>query len=180
MQPSHFRPACRGPIIFSAGPREAPKPGAAGGSRLAPPRSCAAASSPVPALIQLATAGCSATRLTGRLRGSRRRGATGSGCGPAARDDTRAPARPRRCSVGPRFCFGKPPGKRCDARGPSINRPIVAPPIPRTEGELPRNAVRDNKHGDDQRTDVKSPSACALISFGQKCDGCIFGRDGRI
>jgi hypothetical protein len=36
--------------IFSAGPREAPKPGAAGGSRLAPPRSCAAASSPVPAL----------------------------------------------------------------------------------------------------------------------------------
>ena len=26
MRPSHFRPACLGPIIFSAGPREAPKP----------------------------------------------------------------------------------------------------------------------------------------------------------
>ena len=30
--------------------------------------------------------------------------------------------------------------------------------------------------GDDQLADVKSPGACAL--FGQKCDGCIFGRDG--
>src|SRR5215469_17256544 len=53
-----------------------------------------------------------------------------------SRTTTRGHPLARRCSIGPRFCFGKPPGKRCDARGPSINRPIVAPPIPRTEGEL--------------------------------------------
>ena len=100
--------------------------------------------------------------LTGRLRGYRRGGATGSGCGPAARNDARAAARPRRQHWPSFFASEKPSGKRCDARGPSRNRPTVAPPMPRTEGKLPRNAVRD-KRWRRSACGCKITSACALF-----------------
>ena len=114
-------------------------------------------------LIQLA-AGRSATNVDWSITWlpARRRDGFGlRSCRARRRARTRLP---RRCSIGPRFLLRKKPSaKRCDARGPSRNRPTVAPPIPRTEGKLTRN-VFEISDGDDQLVDVKSPSACALFS----------------
>ena len=99
-------------------------------------------------LIQLA-AGRSATNVDGSITWLPARRRDGFGLRSCR---ARRPARTRlarRCSIGPRFLL-RTPRKRCDARGPSRNSPTVAPPIPRTEGKLPRNAVGDNKSGDDQ------------------------------
>jgi hypothetical protein len=146
MQPSHFRPAGLGPIFFSAGPREAAKPGAAGGSRLAAPRSCAAASSPVPALDPAGDGrplGYHVDWSITWLPARRRDGFGLRSC------RARRPAGTRSATAVQHwpsfFASEKPSGKRCDARGPSRNRPTVAPPMPRTEGKLPRNAVRDKR-----------------------------------
>ena len=98
-----------------------------------------------------------------------------------SRTTTRGHPLARRCSIGPRFLLRKNPrGKRCDARGASRNRPTVAPPMPRTEGKLPRNAVRDKRWRRSACGCKNHPQPALLFFSGQKCDGCIFGRDSCI
>jgi len=132
---------------------------------------------PFRCLIQLATAGRSATNVDWSITWlpARRRDGFGlRSCRARTRSATTVQHWPSF------FASEKPSGKRCDARGPSRNRPTVAPPIPRTEGKLPRNVVRDKRWRRSACGCKNHPQPALLFFSGQKCDGCIFGRDGRI
>ena len=136
---------------------------------------------PFRCLIQLATAGRSATNVDWSITWlpARRRDGFGlRSCRARRRARTRSATTVQHWPSF--FASEKPSGKRCDARGPSRNRPTVAPPIPRTEGKLPRNVVRDKRWRRSACGCKNHPQPALLFFSGQKCDGCIFGRDGRI